>query len=283
MLEWSATTQKDVDDLVRLGTACRERDGGLPDLADPEHMRAAFVTDQAICGRDELGDIVAAAAIGRDSSGGRMATALVDPAAMGRGLGHELAGWVARTAGGPVRFVLDSVSPEAESLFAEIGLRRVFAETIMRHSLRHVPTIKLPEDIVTLPFTDDTSEAFRHAYEESFRDQPGYDEGSARAWGRWLREQRGFAPEDSRVALDLSGHVAGFVTVSDGWIEEIGVVPQWRGRRLGAHLVARTLTAIEKQGKEQVWLAVGSENPARSLYERLGFRSRGTRALYDQR
>lgn len=280
-LEWSPTTEADVPALVRLGAACLARDGGLPDLAESEHMRSNFVTDTAICGRDELGDIVAAAAIGLDASGGRTATGLIDPAVMGQGLGQEIATWVAGRTGGSVRFVMDSMSPEAEELFAELGLHRIFGEAVMHHSLKHVPFVRRPDDIVTLPFTDDTSEAFHHAYAASFADQPGYDAGRAQAWGRWLREQRGFQPEDSRVAMDLSGHVAGFVTVSDGWIEEVGVVPQWRGRRLGAHLVARTLTAISRHETQAAWLAVGCDNPARSLYERLGFRSRGTRALYE--
>lgn len=281
-LEWSATTGADVDALMRLGSACLERDGGLPDLADPEHVRSSLVTSAAINGRDELGDVVAAAAIGLDSGGGRTATGLVDPTVMGRGIGQEIADWIATRADGPVRFVMDSMSPEAEELFARLGLHRVFAETVMRHSLRHVPFVRLPEDIVTLPFTDDTSEAFHHAYAASFADQPGYETGSARAWGRWLREQHGFQQEESRVAMDLSGHVAGFVTVSDGWIEEVGVVPQWRGKRLGAHLVARTLRAFDRREMGAAWLAVGCDNPARSLYERLGFRSRGTRALYEE-
>lgn len=282
-LQWSPTTEDDLDALVRLGEACLERDGGLPDLADPEHMRSAFVTDLAISGRDELGDIVAAAAVGRVGAGGLTATGLVDPAVMGRGIGRELADWMVANSVDQVRFVLDSVSPEAEELFAELGLHRVFAETVMRHSLKHIPFVRRPEGIVTLPFTDDTSEAFQHAYAASFGDQAGYDAGRSRAWGRWLREQRGFQPENSRVAMDTSGHVAGFVTVSDGWIEEVGVVPQWRGRGLGAHLVARTLTAVSRDEAEAAWLAVGCDNPARSLYERLGFRSRGTRGLFEQR
>ena len=284
MLEWtSPVTEEDVEALVRLGRACLERDGGLPDIAEADHVRDTFVTEPSIAGRDELGDILAVAAVGFDTAGGRTATGLIDPTARGRGLGHELSAWVHEQAGGPVRFVMDSVSPESEGLFAVLGMRQVFAEVMMRHSLRHIPVVRLPEDVVTLPFTDDTSEAFRRAYTESFKDQPGYDEGSARAWGRWLREQRGFAPEDSRVAMDVTGHVAGFVTVSDGWIEEVGVVPAWRGRGLGARLVARTLTAIDKQGHDAAWLAVGSRNPARSLYERLGFRTRGRRALYEDR
>lgn len=283
VLEWSPTTSDDLDALVRLGQACLERDGGLPDLAEREHLQATLITDLAISGRDELGDVVAAAAIGLSAAGGRTATGLIDPAAMGQGIGQEIAEWVISHSVGPVRFVLDSVSPEAETLFAELGVHRVFAETVMRHGLRSVPFVRRPDDIVLLPFTDDTSEVFQHAYAASFGDRPGYDSGSARAWGRWLREQRGFQPEDSRVAMDLGGHVAGFVTVSQGWIEEVGVVPDWRGRRLGAHLVARSLTALQRQGAEQAWLAVGCDNPARSLYERLGFRSHGTRALYEQR
>lgn len=281
-LEWSPTTEEDVASLVRLGQACLDRDGGLPDLADPQHLRDGYLTDLSICGRDELGDIVAAAAIGISADGSRTATGLIDPAAMGQGIGQEIADWVIGHAVGPVRFVLDSVSPEAETLFAELGLHRGFAESIMRHSLRSIPFVRRPEDIVTLPFTDDTSEAFRHAYAASFGDRPGYTAGSSRAWGRWLREQRGFQPEDSRVAMDRSGHVAGFVTLSDGWIEEVGVVPEWRGHRLGAHLVARSLTALQRAGADEVWLAVGCDNPARSLYERLGFRGHGTRAQYEQ-
>ncbi len=279
-LDWAPITREDVPGLVRLGRACLERDGGLPDLADPQHMEEVFVTDTTICGRDELGDIVAAAAVGV-SGAGWTATGLVDPSAMGQGLGNELAEWALRAADRPPRVVMDSVSPEAESLFAQVGMSLVFAESVMRHSLRHIPFARRPEGVVALPFTEDTMEAFHRAYRASFADQPGYDETRATAWGRWLREQRGFAPEDSRVALDASGHVAGFVTVSEGWIEEVGVVPEWRGRGLGAHLVARTLTAFSKQGTTEVWLAVGSDNPARALYERLGFRTRGTRALYE--
>lgn len=280
-IDWAAPTAEDLGDLVRLGQACLERDGGLPQLVDPEHLRGSFLTDTALVGRDELGEIVAAAAVGLDSSGQRAATGLVDPSVMGQGIGQELVRWVDAHAGGPVRVVLDSVSPEAETLFADVGLHRVFAETIMRHSLRSIPLVRAPEEIVTLPFTDDTSEAFRHAYAASFADQPGYGDDTARAWGRWLREQGGFQPEDSRVALDATGHVAGFVTLSETWVEEVGVVPAWRGRGLGAHLVARSLTALSKRGASEVWLAVGSENPARALYERLGFRNRGTRALYE--
>ena len=43
-LEWSPTTEEDVASLVRLGQACLDRDGGLPDLADPQHLRDGYLT-----------------------------------------------------------------------------------------------------------------------------------------------------------------------------------------------------------------------------------------------
>ena len=60
------------------------------------------------------------------------------------------------------------------------------------------------------------------------------------------------------------------------------MVPAWRGRRLGARLVARSLRALRKAGCEQVWLAVNVDNPAHELYLRLGFEDAGMRARYEE-
>ena len=79
------------------------------------------------------------------------------------------------------------------------------------------------------------------------------------------------------------GEPAGFITVSDEWIDQVGVVPEWRGQGLGAHLVVRSLTALKKAGASRVWLCVGVDNGARALYERLGFAHKGTRARYEER
>ena len=92
----------------------------------------------------------------------------------------------------------------------------------------------------------------------------------------------GFRPEPSRVALDPDALPVGFVTITDDWIDQVGVVPAWRGRGLGAHLVVRSLRALVKAGCDQAWLAVNVDNPAHELYLRLGFEDHGTRARYTQ-
>ena len=77
--------------------------------------------------------------------------------------------------------------------------------------------------------------------------------------------------------------MAGFVTISDNWIDQVGVVPEWRGQRLGAHLVVRSLRTLRKAGYEQAWLAGNVDNPsARALYRSLGFLDSGVRARYQQ-
>jgi mycothiol synthase len=92
----------------------------------------------------------------------------------------------------------------------------------------------------------------------------------------------GFRPDLSRVVLTGAGHVVGFVTISDDWVDQVGVVPDWRGRGLGAHLVARSLRALRRAGCEAAWLAVNVDNDARHLYLRLGFEDAGLRARYEQ-
>lgn len=280
-LVWTPLTDGDLDSLVAVAQACLDRDGGLPDLATPERIASLFGGREGIVGRDDLEEVVAVVAMTKDIRGGFTASGLVHPSAYGQGLGLELARWVREhSKGATIHLAMESVSPEAEELFANIGLHRTFSETVMRHDLKHIPFVRLADDLVSLPFTEDLSETFHKAYEQSFQDQPGYDKGAATAWGAWLREQEGFLPEASRVMIDKTGHVVGFVTVSEDWIEEVGVVPAWRGKGVGAHLVVRTLRAMQKRGAERVWLAVGSDNPARSLYERLGFKRYGTRARY---
>ena len=74
----------------------------------------------------------------------------------------------------------------------------------------------------------------------------------------------------------------GFVNLLDDWVDQVGVVPAWRGRGLGAHLVARSLRTLRKAGCEAVWLAVNVDNPAHDLYLRLGFRDAGLRARYEE-
>ena len=157
---------------------------------------------------------------------------------------------------------------------------QTFAETVMRHDLSSIPRCPLPGGLRTVAFGEERGSLPR-GIRGLVRRPAGLPAPSAEEWLGYLREDHDFRPELSRVALDDAGVPAGFITTSDSWIDQVGVVPQWRGRGLGAHLTARSLTAIARAGAEEAWLTVNTDNPgARRVYERLGFREHGVRARY---
>jgi len=282
-LAWQPLTEADVDALRHLARRCLAADGGLPQLAHEEMIRRLFLSGSGIAGRDETGDLVAAAAVFVDASGNRQATGLVHPSTRWQGLGEELARWVQERFGGaPLRVVAETTSAGSDELFADLGLVRTFAEHVMRHPLGEVPRVKRPEGVSVRPWDDETAGLFFTAYRLSFADRPGFPDPPQDVWLREIGEDHSFRPQISRVAIDAHGLPVGFVTITQDWIDQVGVVPDWRGRGLGAHLVARSLRALVKAGCDQAWLAVNVDNQAHDLYLRLGFEDHGIRARYSQ-
>lgn len=284
VLDWAPLHEEDLPLLMALAGACLDKDGGLPLLETEPLLRTLFYSGPNIGGRDETGDLVAVAAMFRDDRGQLTATGLVHPSSRRLGYGEQLVAWVREQVGdAPVNVVAETTSPESNTLFAADGLTCSFAETVMRHNLKHIPFIRLPDGITTEPFSAQTAPAFDEAYRRSFGGRPGYTDDGARKWLGSLGDDPDFRAEESRVALDQAGEPVGFVAVSTDWIDFVGVVPEWRGRALGAHLVVRSLRALHQAGSKRVWLCVRVDNPARGLYERLGFKVKGTRARYVDR
>lgn len=283
-IQWSTLTTDDVDAVKHLAEVCLKHDGGLPDLLDDDHLRRYFFGDETIAGRDELGELIAIASLSYDDAGHRLASGLVHPSFRRQGHGEELVNW-ARSKSPNMHFkvIAETMSPEAESLYSASGLKRTFAEKVMRHSLAHISRVPLPPGVRTEPFTEATAHDFYVAYRQSFGDQPLFPDPSEEEWLADLCKDPDFRPEDSRVAYSRGGAPIALVTVSGDWIDQVGVVPTWRGHRLGAHLVVRTLTALKDSGSEAAWLNVNVTNPSVELYKRLGFTVYGTRARYEDR
>lgn len=282
-LSWRPLTDDDLASLTHLAECCLERDGGLPLLATEPVLRQLFLGGTSIGGRDETGDLVAVASVFVDGSGRRTATGLIHPSTRWQGAGAQLVAWCREQAHGSLlRVVAETTSADSDRFFAETGLRRTFAEHVMRHPLTDIPKVARPEGLRSYPWTADTTGLFHSAYARSFATRPGFRETPREVWVAATESERGFRPDLSRVALDEEGHVAGFVTLSDNWVDQVGVVPAWRGRGLGAHLVVRSLRSLGKAGCEEAWLAVNVDNPAHDLYLRLGFLDSGVRARYEE-
>ena len=150
----------------------------------------------------------------------------------------------------------------------------------MRHDLRDVPVAALPNGVQVAPVSSATENDLFDAYCRSFVDRPGFVEPEAGEWLAELRDDDQWRRDLSLLARDEQDTPIGFVNVLGNWLDQVGVVPTWRGRRLGAFLVAASLQALAAEQAAGMWLCVNVNNPAENRYRRLGFTSHGTRARY---
>jgi ribosomal protein S18 acetylase RimI-like enzyme len=83
--------------------------------------------------------------------------------------------------------------------------------------------------------------------------------------------------------IELDGEPAGRLYVhrgaSDIRIMDIALAPAFRGRGIGTRLL-RTLIAEAEESARKLSIHVEMNNPARTLYERLGFRVAGEHGVY---
>ncbi len=282
-------TPADLPDLQRLARACLERDGGLPMFAAEAMLGSRMLRDRAIglrlpdgcdgCDGPD-GTLVAAAGI---SLGGDEAvtTGMVHPSMRRQGVGDRLLRWAIAEAGNAaLRVDTESCSRDADALYARHGLVRTFAETVMRHDLQTVPAVPLPDGVQVAPVSGVAELDLFDAYRRSFEDRPGFVEPDAEEWLAELRDDDEWRRDLSLLIRNEQRVPIAFVNVLGTWLDQVGVVPAWRGRGLGAFLVAESLRSLQAEGAGEMWLCVNVNNPAEDLYRRLGFASYGTRARY---
>ncbi len=281
VLAWSDLQPADLGSIAHLATRCLEVDGGLPYLDSPDLIGRLFGSGPGRVGRDETGEVVAAIAMFRDGQGLRTVTGLVHPALRGQGVAEDLASWAReRAEGDPVRVVLENDTRAADEILASIAMVKIRSEAVMCHHLVSIPIIRRLEGLRSVPYDSTSAPLFHTAWQRSFGDQPGFQRVPEEQWYADLVSLPQFRPADSRVLVTEVGEPIAFVILSDDWLDQVGVVPDWRGHQLGAHLVVRSLTALKKAGSNQAWLCVNTDNPALALYERLGFVVVGHRGRY---
>ena len=93
---------------------------------------------------------------------------------------------------------------------------------------------------------------------------------------------KSYRPDLDLVLVDANNEMVGIAfcvlePVAGGgdqaWVNQLGVLKEWRGKGLGRALLTAGMDAFHKRGVRDIWLTVDSENEtgALGLYESAGF------------
>jgi len=303
-LTWRIITRADLAALVELALECQRVDGGLALLNEPGTLRERYFPDEPFIGWAAFapnGRLAACASVRilhqSDAPRARI-TGQVRPEWRSQGLGTALMRWslaqaqallrAAAVEKGLLQIATEALTAPADHLYRAFGFEPVFEELVMQRDLGlALPERPLPEDVTLTSWQPALAEQFFQAYENAFRDRPGFPGYSAGQWIADTLENECHKPEWSLLARTGDGLPVGFLSASaeapGGYVVQVGVIPAQRRRGLASALMVEALRRMQVDGKSAVQLAVNLNNPgAIQTYLALGFVSAGRRARYER-
>lgn len=294
-ISWRQLQPDDQNAITALSVACQSADGGQALIAAELYLREGSA-GATIGAFEARGRLIACAAVWPEQTPQEQRANIlgqVHPDQRGCGLGTFLLSWsiaqaqaLLATSTGDylrvLRLTTEALTPAAERLYQRFDFTQQFAEDVMRRNLHlALPDAPFPSGVALAEWTPALAGQFFEAYQESFRERPGFPVWSAaEQWIEWATGDDGFHPQMSLLAHDGEQPV-GFIVCDDAWIVQVGTHPAWRGRGLGAALVVEALRRFKAAGAEHVTLDVNTNNPsAARVYTWLGFEIVGRRARY---
>jgi mycothiol synthase len=208
----------------------------------------------------------------------------VHPEYKGRGIGTRLLRLAERRArdqlgaGARLRGSIEAANMAAQQLFAAEGY------TCVRHFWRMEidltappPAPACPPGIAIRTFVPGHDERVTHAaVEAAFQDHWSHAPVAFEDWARSQLGRDDFDPALWFLAC-AGGDVVGTTlcfrrTPGFGWVRNVAVVREWRGRGVGLALLRRAFSEFYARGVRSVGLGVDAQNPtgATRLYERAG-------------
>ena len=284
----------DLDLVVALYRAAEAHDRGEADVTR-EDMEAAWAGP----GFDLALDVLLVERDGRLVAAGEVpswrAEAAVHPDARGQGIGTALLGWVESRA-------LARAPDEGEVRVGQtiIDTHEIAADLFTRHgySPRHtswalrlpagadIEARPLPDGVIIRPFDPLTEErAVYQVIEDAFNEWPTRQPSTFSEWRARATGRTDFDPSLLLVAVadgEVVGVSFGLPYPEEGWVEQLAVRADHRGRGLAKALLRATFEEFRRRGHPKVGLSTDSRTGALDLYLRVGMVVRSSYTHYSK-
>jgi GNAT superfamily N-acetyltransferase len=217
----------------------------------------------------------------------------VHPDAWGRGVGallvRSLEAEGRRRGGSRVQNATLLLDERAHELLRGLGYEEIRRFWQMRIDLTEAPQpARWPAGVSASTFDVTEAATFHAALDAAFADHWNHQPEPFEAFSREFLEHDEFDPELCVVVRAGKEIVAGTVCLPErlgaGWVSRLFTAREWRGRGLGAALLADAFGRFWRAGRRSVGLGVDaqSDTGAQRLYERAGMHVRFAAVVFER-
>jgi mycothiol synthase len=186
----------------------------------------------------------------------------------------------------PLLLTAVSLEPAAAPFALANGYAKSWEVWLMGTDLpAEVESPHWPEGIGVRTFAEEDAHEVKKlldlAYKEEFHHHPAPFEH----WRRFMLDDPSFDADAWFLAVAGDEIVGAALNWKEGYVKDLVVHPDWRGRGLGKALMLQTFGEFSRRGIPRVTLKTDSNNPtgAWRLYERLGMKVERTYEMFEKR
>lgn len=214
------------------------------------------------------------------------ASVLVERSRRRRGVGTALLHAIEEAAQSELlRLMGVTLEPAAAPFAAANGFGKAWEVWLMGVDVPvEPPSPTWPDQVLVRTFREEDARGVKELLDLAYSEEPHYAPLPFEDWRTFMLTDPSFDPEAWFLAVEDGRIVGAVLNWKEGYVKDLIVHPERRGRGLGRALMLQTFAEFTRRGVPRVTLKTDSINPtgAWKLYERLGMETERTYEMFEK-